>query len=288
MKQGVAVMKCTEPGVLAGSDYYFTTPSVMAKNLFYYILCVGSYSCTAGYHIKRKRYNSMLLMYLLEGSCTVCCGGKTGTAQAGDVVLLNCYQPHEYYTDSNLKILWLHFDGAQSLELAEHIIKTQGTVFPCRNPALFEGSLTAMVEIFRKGQTVSEPSVSCMIYTLLCNLVTETSVTGSMELDEGVVSDAVRFMKENLKESLTVEQISRSVNVSPSHFSRLFKKQTGSSPYEFVIKVRIDAAKKLLKNSGFSVAEIAAQTGFNSQSNFIYTFHAKVGISPKQFRNTPF
>lgn len=281
-------MKCTDTGVLEGSDYYFATPSIMAKSLLYYILCVGSYTCSSGYHIKRKRYNSMLLMYILDGRCDVCYAGKRYSAQAGDVVLLNCYRPHEYYTDSSLKFLWLHFDGGQSLEFVENIIKMRGVVFPCQVPSLFYDSLFSMVSIFRREEAVSEPSTSCMIYSLLCNLLVSTSPTGSIELDDGIVRDAILYVKDHLNEPLTVKQISRTVSVSPSHFSRMFKRQTGSSPYEYVIKMRIDAAKRLLKNSNLSVAEIAAETGFNSQSNFIYTFHEKVGISPNQFRNTPF
>ncbi|RPF47278.1 AraC family transcriptional regulator [Hydrogenoanaerobacterium saccharovorans] len=281
-------MKCTDPGVLPGSDYYFATPSVLAKNLFYYLLCAGSYTCEAGYHIRRKNYNSILLMYVLEGSCTVQFEGRTYVAESGDIMLLNCYKPHEYYTNDYLKSLWLHFDGSQSLEFAENILKTQGVVLPCENPTLFISSINSIMEIFRKHLTISEPSVSCIIHTLLCNLVSVTSVSGALEIESGAIFDAINFIKTNYCANITVDDISKYVSVSPSHLSRMFKKQTGYSPYEYLLKVRLDNAKSLLKKTDKPVAEIAALTGFNSSSNFIYTFQSRTGISPNKFRHMPF
>ncbi|WP_312641228.1 AraC family transcriptional regulator [Hydrogenoanaerobacterium sp.] len=281
-------MKCTDPGVLPGSDYYFATPSIQAKNLFYYLLCAGSYTCEAGYHIRRSSYNSVLLMYVLEGSCTVKFEGRTYLAGSGEIVLANCYKPHEYYTDGHLKSLWLHFDGSQSLEFAENILKTQGVVLPCENSALFINSINSILEIFRKHLTISEPSVSCIIHTLLCNLVSATSVSGALELEGGVIFDAMNFIKTNYRRSITVEDIAKNVSMSPSHLSRMFKKQTGYSPYEYLLKVRLDSAKSLLKKTNSSIAEIATAAGFNSSSNFIYTFHSRTGISPNKFRHMPF
>lgn len=281
-------MECTDFGVLPGSDYYFATPSAMAKNLFYYLLCAGSYCCTSGYHIQRESYNSVLLMYVLEGRCTVRVEEHSFFAKSGDIVLINCYRPHEYFTNDSLKVLWLHFDGSQSLEFTETILKNLGTVFACENPDLFIQSITSIINIFRNRQVISEPSVSCLIHTLLCNLVSATSVSGALELEHGVVCTAIDYIKAQYMQDLQIETIAKHVAMSQSHLSRLFKKQTGYSPYEYLVKVRLDNAKSLLKKTSLPIAQIAADTGFNSSSNFIYTFHKHMGISPSKFRNMPF
>lgn len=281
-------MQCTDFGVLPSSDYYFATPSAMAKNLFYYLLCAGSYHCTSGYHIRRKSYNSVLLMYVLEGKCAVLVDDHSYLAKAGDIVIINCYKPHEYSTNDSLKTLWIHFDGSQSLEFAETILKNLGAVFACENPDLFIQSITSIINIFRNHQVISEPSVSCLIHNLLCNLVSATSVSGALELEHGVVCTAIDYIKAQHMLDLPVEAVARHVAMSPSHLSRLFKKQTGYSPYEYLVKVRLDNAKSLLKKTTLPIAQIAADTGFNSASNFIYAFHKHMGISPSKFRNMPF
>ena len=279
-------MECTEPGVLAGSNYYFATPSAQAKSLFYYILCAGSYRCAPGYRISRGSYDSILLMHLLEGECEVRFDGKVARARAGDNVLLNCYRPHEYRAAGNLRFQWLHFDGAQSAELAEAVLKSRGAVFPCGNPALFRDALNGLLAMLASGASVPEASVSLTIYTLLCGMVSPAP-PAAPEPGGGAVGEAVRFMKSNLSAPLSVADVSRSVHVSPSHFTRMFRERMGCSPYEFLLNLRIDAAKRLLKSTRLSIAEIASETGFGSQSNFIYAFHEKAGMSPGKFRNIP-
>lgn len=281
-------MECTEPGVLAGSNYYFATPSAQAKSLFYYILCAGGYRCAPDYRISRESYDSILLMHLLEGECEIRFDGKVSFARAGDNVLLNCYRPHEYRAAGSLRFLWLHFDGAQSAELAESILKSRGTAFPCGNPALFRETLNKLLGMLASGAAVPEPSVSLMIYTLLCGMLSPALPAGAPEPGGDAVGEAVRFMKRNLSAPLSVADVSHSVHVSPSHFTRMFRERMGRSPYEFLLNLRIDAAKRLLKSSRLSIAEIASETGFGSQSNFIYAFHEKTGMSPGRFRDIPF
>lgn len=89
------------------------------------------------------------------------------------------------------------------------------------------------------------------------------------------------------KEKLTIEKLAAYVNISPFHFSRIFKKETGYSPYEYIIKTRIDKAKTLLKKTKLGIKEIAFEVGFNSEANFSNTFHMNVNMTPKEFRNTP-
>ena len=78
------------------------------------------------------------------------------------------------------------------------------------------------------------------------------------------------------------------MHMSPSHFSRVFKQQTGFSPYDYVLIVRLNRAKELLQRTSMTVSEIAYETGFNSESNFIYFFTTNVGISPGKFRRLKF
>lgn len=282
-------MMPTDPGILPDSEYYFATPSMLAKSLFYYVLCAGCYSCAPGYHVRRERYNSVLLMYVRDGCCAVKSEGRACIAGKNDLVLLNCYRPHEYYTaDTGLKTVWLHFDGSQSIEFAEAIHKTRGLVFPCEQPSLFIDSMTSILNVLRSQQAISEASVSCLIHTMLCNLVSTTTVSGAMEPESGAVSDAMAHIRSHYARNITVESLARLVSMSPSHFSRLFKKHTGYTPYEYLIKIRIDNAKSLLKRTDLPVAEIAFSIGFNSPSSFIYTFRVKTGISPSRFRSMPF
>lgn len=275
-------------GVSPDSEIYFATPSTQAKQLFHYVLAAGDFTCCDGYMVRRERYDSILLMQILEGSCMVEFDGKTYCAGAGDAVLLNCYRPHVYFTRDHLRMRWLHFDGGQSVAFAEAMLKNQGPVFPLENPAVVGQPLENILSVLRSGQPLSEPTVSCRIHTMLCNLVTGTTISGALEPETGLVRDAIEYMQKHCHQHLTVQDIADRVSVSPSHFSRLFKRETGSSPYEYLLNLRLDRAKGLLKQTKLSISEIAEETGFASTSNFICAFHDRVGLSPAKFRATVF
>jgi len=95
------------------------------------------------------------------------------------------------------------------------------------------------------------------------------------------------FIRENLTNSVSLEEIVHAAgDVSPYHFSRLFKQATGLSPYQYLIECRVLAAQELLRaNRRLSLAEIAFRCGFADQSAFTRCFRQRTGLTPKQFRD---
>ena len=92
---------------------------------------------------------------------------------------------------------------------------------------------------------------------------------------------AVDYIEDQLHEDLTVAGIARAVHMSPFHFTRLFKKATGQSPYHYVIQARVKRAKALLKSRKFSISEVAHQTGFADQSHLTHHVKKFYGVTPK-------
>lgn len=281
-------MLCREPGVLPPSDYYFATPSAGAKELFYYLLCAGEYSCAPDYLVSRRRYNSVLLLCVLEGGCTVRYEGEVRTASAGDIVLLDCYREHEYRANGPMKCVWVHFDGGQSLDFVRSIHRQQGVVLTPREQGYFTDAVRSILNIFRQRQPLVEAELSSLLYAMLCRLVSPTLSSGAEGYEMSPLYPAVEFIKARYQEKITVRDMAKVAVMSPAHFSRQFKKETGFAPYEYLTRVRLDEAKKLLKKTQLPVAEIAERTGFQSASSFICCFSGKLGITPKQFRAMPF
>lgn len=91
----------------------------------------------------------------------------------------------------------------------------------------------------------------------------------------------------NSHEDISVNDIAQTCNISPFHFSRLFKLTTGYSPYEFLLKIRVEKARKLLKK-GNLVSDVAFEVGFSSLANFSYSFHRATGHSPQAYKRARF
>jgi len=95
-----------------------------------------------------------------------------------------------------------------------------------------------------------------------------------------ITSDLV----ENPGDFASVGDLARRVGYSPIHFSRIFRKVTGVLPGEFIIQVRIERAKQLLRESSLSIGEIANALGYSDVFFFSRQFKARSGLSPSGFR----
>lgn len=72
---------------------------------------------------------------------------------------------------------------------------------------------------------------------------------------------------------------------SPAHFARLFKRTTGCTPHQYVLRCRMDQAKQLLVETDVSLSEIGLQVGCADQSHFTALFRTHVSMTPKAYRD---
>lgn len=282
-------MKCGGIGVLENSELYFASPSQTAKNLYYSAISSGHFYCNKNYHLVRENFESILILHIINGSFTfVNCEGRHITARAEDTVILNCYSPHEYYTTDALESVWVHVCGADSVKLYNEIIKNNGNVIRCNDTRRINRLITRLIEEMSGNIPSSESAVSLDIYKLFIELLNPLSMgRGEMPIEENIES-AKSFIFNNLAQKITVKDLSSIAHMSPSHFSRVFKSQTGFSPYDYVLTARLNRAKELLQKTNMTISQIAESTGFNSEANFVYFFTGNVGISPGKFRKLKF
>lgn len=97
------------------------------------------------------------------------------------------------------------------------------------------------------------------------------------------VRKAIEFIHSNLERDFALVDMATAVGLSPFHFSRVFKKATGLSPYQFVLRQRIQKAKELLLDGRETLAGVAVRVGFCDQSHFTSHFKRVCGVTPKQF-----
>lgn len=282
-------MKCNETGVLKKSEVYFSSPSQTAKKIYFYPISAGHFFCVDGYHLVRKNYNSLLITHILDGIFTYIKDGKHITARKGDTVILDCYKPHEYYTNDSFESIWIHLAGANSFELFEEIESSNGNLVKSKDIQHIRKLLFRIFEGMKGDNPTTELSVSLDIYKIFTELLNPQSAKSKGENSyEDSIQSVKEYIAENLNENLTVSRLAEIVNMSSSHFSRVFKQQTGFSPYDYILISRLNRAKYLLQVTDMTVSSIAYEIGFNSESNFIYFFTENEGISPGKFRRLKF
>jgi AraC family transcriptional regulator len=83
---------------------------------------------------------------------------------------------------------------------------------------------------------------------------------------------------------MSLEEMAAIAGITPSHFCRVFKKATGITPHQYVLKARLDRAQQMLVQSELSLAQVAEAMGFASQSHFSRAFRSYAGTSPREYR----
>jgi AraC family transcriptional regulator len=88
----------------------------------------------------------------------------------------------------------------------------------------------------------------------------------------------------NLEGNVSVAGLAADCGVSVSHFARGFRQLMGLSPHQWLLRRRVDEAKRLMRNRTLPLAEVALTCGFVDQSHFTRVFTRRIGISPSTWR----
>jgi len=101
-----------------------------------------------------------------------------------------------------------------------------------------------------------------------------------------IVNTVIAFINEHYHEPIDRKALANLVSLSHSHLSLLFKKYTGWSPVQYIIKIRMDKAKELLRDTRKSVSTIAGEVGYSDPLYFSKVFAKHTGLAPREYRNT--
>ena len=93
----------------------------------------------------------------------------------------------------------------------------------------------------------------------------------------------MKYIKENLTENLTLENVAKAMSISPIHFHNTFKTAVGKTLRVYIEEQRIKRATNLLLTTNFSLTQIAYDCGFSSQSYFSYVFKRKMKVTPREY-----
>lgn len=288
-------MLAHERGTCSGSDLYFHTPSIQTREMLFYLTSCGYYYTNYEYHITREYAEDFLLFYICDGRLSIRMGDKTMVATEGQVCFLNCHVPHEYYTIGHTEFVWIHINGSNIQQLYDHVLDVYGThVFSSTVAPQIKKDIFDFIYVYRNDQIMPDLEASYRIYhmvlTLLSGIPQRRSSSPAIKkvrrITDSVVSSAMQFISSNYRCSISVTDIAQAVGMSKAHFSRIFKKQTGYAPHEYLIQIRLNRAKHLLKTTDLPIKTVSQEVGYQDVTTFTSAFSNRVGLSPAQFRSS--
>ncbi|MBR2189508.1 MAG: helix-turn-helix transcriptional regulator [Eubacterium sp.] len=275
------------PGrILNRSRLFFYTPSQLAVKSLFYLHHLGDVYCDSTYIVERDRFDSYLVMYLLDGKMMVKTSGGRKVAEAGDLIFIDCYLPHMYKSLSQtIHFYYIHLDGLSSKDFYTQFSQEYGNVFtPDEHQKQTMSTAENLFNLMMSatGSTLpDEHRLSVYIHMLLNYLVSFRSEK-ALKTKE-MVNETIDYISSHLTEEITVQQLADLNHLDVSYFSRVFKSHTHSSPIRYINARRIDRAKMLLATSKLSTEQIAEQTGFKNLTTFYRTFKNITGTTPRAF-----
>jgi AraC family transcriptional regulator len=235
--------------------------------------------------------------FIIPSSPMPCIGIKNSTliVDAHSLIPINTWQPHGPKDSMSLQsLIALHLDKDFLQNISYHTSSSSDFYFdhaalPCNK------ELRSIIEYFmreaRYKQTgykfIIESLSTQMAVTLLRNAKYNTSkkvLTNKLHESKNM-NKVIEFLREHYNSNdYSTEDIARLANLSAYHFIRVFKQQTGQTPYEYLMDIKLEKAKEMLKSKNYTIIEICFSCGFTNHSHFTTTFKKRVGVTPSEYR----
>ena len=269
-----------------GSLWLRSTPNDFALKQPFCCTEAGVFYAKEHFNTIRDTKESCLLFLTLEGCGIITQNGTTVKLTPGKALFMNCRSPQSYQTDPETgrwTHYWIHADGPgvqglQELLLPEGKIRSfdaDDSLIP-----LFDKVLKNMED--QSAYTIL--SVSLTIHRILTDLITRNTV--AISANQRAIRRTADWLRDHYSEPMDLDALLSIANMSRSYFMRLFRQYIGTTPYNYLLSLRITKAKELLEVTDMTIHEIAMETGFSDDAAFSTRFSAMAGISPLKYRKT--
>lgn len=285
---------------------------------FYTINDVAAFSQGYAYYHNRTypilmhAHDYYELNVLTKGECIHYFNNKNHRAKAGDVFMIPPYSEHGYWTnDPDTRLFHLiinnsvledykkqldNYPGIKILLEVEPQIRqafnnlSLNINIPDDLLADFVSDFNELIAVDKQNYDDGKTMFGLKTVCLLCKLakmiseIYDATSGNSPNTADYVILKTTQYMEENYASKITVDQLSKIVNMSTPNFFRYFKKVFNTSPMEYLKKIRISHATNMLSTTDKSISFIAQECGFFDSSHFTHVFEQSMNMKPKQVR----
>lgn len=219
------------------------------------------------------------LVYIVSGKVQYIFHDRTLTVRAGDVLFLPRGGKYAFDVgDEDYRYIFVNFDFVEDDLVLPEVFRLRGD-----RPARCFHELLKTYDARPPEYREECMLLLYMLYACVQKHGPEQYVPNAKRES---IEKAASYIRTHYREPETTVQEAASISgISLTHFRRLFSKIYSVSPQEYMLDLRIDAAKNLLSTSMLSVGEVAEACGFSSSYYFSRFFHIKTGLSPTEYRN---
>ena len=276
--------------VLTKKQLHAIKSNPISKGL--YIGDIGFYPHAKKHFRTRKKGSSEhILIYCIDGSGTIQVEEKLYPLEPNSFFIIPAHEKHKYWSSdhSPWSIYWLHFGGEHSNcfeSFFNRVIKIDQSTRSRIDDRLklFNEIITALESGF-SSENINYANM-CLNSLLASFFYIETFRMVKGHQNQSPVDKSIYYMQKNINKSLTIKELSEHVQLSESHYSKIFRNKTGSSPLDYFINLKMQEAIRLLTNQSLKIKEVAYRLGYTDPYYFTRIFTKHIGSSPASFVKT--
>ena len=233
------------------------------------------------------------LIYVIEGEFTVISSHKREIAKTGDIVLVQPYQPHGFFTPNGKTVkFWMllfesniindiMLDGYSCNEYSKMVFT------PSEELRIFLRN--RMIDTDEKDKTLDVNELrklKATLYPILDEYLSNVSVLKNREqARSNSISETLRYLSYNFKNNVTLKEVSAAIGYSTSHISHSLSDIMGMNFRAVLNSIRIAHAKSLLHhNTNQSILLVSIESGFGSERSFHRVFKEITDMTPKEYK----
>ena len=232
----------------------------------------------------------LLLVY--RGSGIYHTEKKSYPLQTGDVIFYNQGDLHEVENIEKTEI-GTYCIGISDLRIKglpkNCLVQPEGP-FVCHSFSHFSSLLNICEQIYQLEDGGPQEQIAaqllCTSFIVIACSLTNLPVTFfSVKQEEALFQKIQRYLDLHYTEPLTLSAAAKALSCSASHLSHVFRKASGTTPMQYVIRRRIGHAQTLLISTKYSITQIATLVGYDNPNYFSTQFSQIVGMSPSHYRD---
>ena len=251
------------------------------KNSPVKIIMVGETYCDEKFNVDREESDLSALEFILDGKGTLEIEGQVLHPKKNDVFYLKLGSHHRYYPDpkSPWHKIWVVFDGTVMQSCADNLLSKDVYLYEnCNVRQVFKNIYNmAMKTTESSPKLLDDMTVEFMKIFLYIHSKTVYQT-------EDLAEKIRHYLEANIEKNFSLDDLCKALNYSKNHIIHIFADKYGMTPYKYYLERKIETAKIYLKNTNFSIGEIAARLCFADQQYFSTSFKGIVGYSPNEYR----
>ncbi|GFZ32063.1 AraC family transcriptional regulator [Clostridium zeae] len=268
------------------------------KNSLYQLKSIGweirtskSYSWDG---MKRNEDNEhCIFQYTLSGSGEIRIKDKIYSLKKGDAFLVKIPDNHHYYlpeSSDKWEFIYIHLYGQGAINECTDLLTSYGNVFKLSSNSPVIAYLWKVYWDAVNNNIENGYQTSSFAYNFIMDLhrsknVLESNISNKYSLS---IENVINFIEHNFSTELTLDDLAKVATMSKFHFNRTFNTVVGTTPWNYLTKIRLEKAVGLLLKDNISIDCIAKKVGFSGENYFSKVFRKYLGMSPGRFREEHF